>query len=88
MLCVAVRRMQTMKNITLAIDEDVLDAARLYAAKNKTTVNALVRLHLEQIARNEDRLKQAMAELKAMSASSSARLGTDYRFDREATYER
>lgn len=77
-----------MKNITLAIDEGILDAARLYAAKNKTTVNALVRLHLEQIARNEDRLKQAVAELRQISGASSARLGADYRFDREATYER
>lgn len=77
-----------MKNITLAIDDDVLDAARLYAAKNKTTVNALVRLHLEQIARNENRLKQAMAELRAMSETTSARLGPGYRFDREATYGR
>ena len=37
-----------MKNITLAIDEEVLRAARIYAAEHDTTVNALVREYLGQ----------------------------------------
>ena len=32
-----------MKNITLALDEDTLDAGRLYAQRHQTTLNALVR---------------------------------------------
>ena len=32
-----------MKNITLAVEENVLDEARRYAANRKTTVNGLVR---------------------------------------------
>ena len=31
-----------MKNITLAIDEEILDKVRIVAAEKKTTVNALV----------------------------------------------
>ena len=37
-----------MKNITLAVDEDVLDRVRVIAAERKTTVNGLVREYLEQ----------------------------------------
>ncbi len=32
-----------MKNITLAIDEETLNAGRAYAQKHQTTLNALVR---------------------------------------------
>lgn len=34
---------QIVKNITLAIDEDTLDAGRAYAQRHDTTLNALVR---------------------------------------------
>lgn len=33
----------SMKNITLALDEETLDAGRAYAQKHQTTLNALVR---------------------------------------------
>jgi hypothetical protein len=43
-----------MKNITLAIDEKVLDRVRVIAAERKTTVNALVRDFLnQQVARDD-----------------------------------
>jgi hypothetical protein len=32
-----------MKNITLALDDDTLDAGRAYAQRHQTTLNALVR---------------------------------------------
>ena len=32
-----------MKNITLALDEETLDAGRAYAQRHQTTLNALVR---------------------------------------------
>lgn len=34
---------QGVKNITLALDEDTLDAGRAYAQRHDTTLNALVR---------------------------------------------
>ena len=77
-----------MKNITLSVDENVLMQVRQYAVARNTTVNGLVRQHLEQIARNQDRARVAMRELREMSEKSEARLGPDYKFDRAATYER
>jgi hypothetical protein len=32
-----------MKNITLALDEEILEAGRTYARRHQTTLNALVR---------------------------------------------
>ena len=61
-----------MKNLTLAIDDALLERVRVIAAERKTTVNQLVRLHLEQIARNEDRAKEAIADLRRMSLTGDA----------------
>lgn len=77
-----------MKNLTLSVDDELLDAVRLYAAEHRTTVNSIVRKHFEQIARNRSRAKEAMAELRRMSETTNARLGADYRFDRDSLYER
>jgi antitoxin component of RelBE/YafQ-DinJ toxin-antitoxin module len=77
-----------MKNITLAVDENVLADARRYAAARGTTVNALVRSHLEQLARHEQRVKDAIRELREMSENSEGRLGPDYRWNREELYDR
>lgn len=64
-----------MKNITLAVDEDVLNAVRHYAASHNTSVNALVRDHLARIAAREDRARSAIGELRAMSDRSTAEVG-------------
>ncbi len=32
-----------MKNITLALDDEILDAGRTYAQRHQTTLNALIR---------------------------------------------
>lgn len=77
-----------MKNITLAVEDDVLDAVRLYAARRRTSVNALVREFLRGLTDQETRAREAMAELRALSEKTSARLGPDYKFDRESLYER
>ena len=77
-----------MKNITLAIEESVLDEVRVIAAKRGTSVNGLVREFLQQISDDGKRVRRALLELRAMSETSPARLGPDYKFDREATYER
>jgi plasmid stability protein len=41
------------KNITLAIDEDLLDKARVLAAMRRTSVNAMVREFLDREVRKE-----------------------------------
>jgi hypothetical protein len=76
-----------MKNITLAIDEKILDQVRAYAARQGTTVNELVRRHFQQIAGNEDRARQAMRELREMSERSTARVGK-ITWKRDDLYER
>jgi len=64
-----------MKNITLAVDDTVLDAVRRYAATKNTSVNAIVREHLGRIARSQGRAREAMRELRAMSDRSDAEVG-------------
>ena len=48
-----------MKNITLAVDEKVLEAARAYATSRGTTLNALVREHLAQLVDEDRRIAEA-----------------------------
>lgn len=60
------------KNITLAIDEDVLNDVRKYAAENNTTVNALVRVALEGVAERVRRQHSEWDELFALADEASA----------------
>jgi hypothetical protein len=76
-----------MKNITLAVDEAVLDEVRKYAANHGTTVNALVRQHLERIARNENRAKEAMRELRKLAGKSKGDVGV-INWKRDDLYDR
>jgi hypothetical protein len=77
-----------MKNITLAIDDDVLDKVRAFAAEQKTTVNALVRQHLEKIASENDKRAEARRHLRRLAESSEGRLASDYVWNREELYDR
>ncbi|WP_147361527.1 MerR family transcriptional regulator [Dichotomicrobium thermohalophilum] len=76
-----------MKNITLAVDEEVLATVRAYAARNNTTVNALVRQHLERIARQEDKAAQARQRLVELAAQSPMQTGS-WRWNRDEIYDR
>ncbi len=64
-----------MKNITLSVDEDILAAARRHAAERNSTVNALVREYLTNIAQHQDRARKARARLRQLSRKSKGRLG-------------
>lgn len=78
------------KNITLSVDEDLLKRVRAVAQERHTSVNALVREHLEHLTKSKDderrKYREALAELREMSRRSEARLGPDYTFDREEIY--
>lgn len=63
------------KNITLAIDEDILDRVRIIAAERKTTVNGLVRDFLEGVARQEDRSERARRRLRELVETSTLEVG-------------
>jgi len=77
-----------MKNITLAIDDDVLDKVRAYAVERKTTVNAIVRSHLEKIAGENDMQAEARRQLLRLAKESKGRLSPDYVWNREELYDR
>lgn len=64
-----------MKNITLSIDDDVLATVRRQAAERNSTVNALVREYLTNLAAHENRAARARARLAELSKQSKGRLG-------------
>lgn len=76
-----------MKNITLAVGEQVLEQVRVYAAKRKTTVNQIVREHLERIAQAESAGDTARERLLKLIDESPGRMGPDWKWNREDAYE-
>ncbi len=76
-----------MGNITLAVDDKVLKAARGIAKANGTTLNAMVRQHLIQLLSQEKRQEEARLGLIALMENSTGRLGKNYKFNREELYE-
>jgi hypothetical protein len=75
------------KNITLAIDEELLDRVRVAAAKRKTTVNGLVRAYLEQIATSEDKKSRFQRRIRALRARTTFEVGP-VTWTRDELYER
>jgi len=64
-----------MKNITLAVDEHILDEVRVYAAKRGTSVNALVRDFLNGVAAQEDKTERARRRLRELMDRTSLEVG-------------
>lgn len=64
-----------MKNITLSVDEKVLATVRRHATKRNSSVNALVREFLTNLAAHGDRARAARARLRQLSQQSRGRLG-------------
>ncbi|MCB8840597.1 DUF6364 family protein [Aurantimonas sp. VKM B-3413] len=73
------------KNITLAIDEDLLDKVRVLAAMRRTSVNEMVRTYLQRLVEQEQERDEVTEELLKLSRESKAGLG-DWRPSREDTY--
>jgi hypothetical protein len=63
------------KNITLTVDEDVLEKVRRVASDRNTTVDALVRDYLVRLALQQDRAAKARQRLLELSAESNAEVG-------------
>ena len=62
-----------MKNITVSVDEDVILAVRLYAAERSSTVEALVREFLTELANRKDRTRKARRRIVELSERSKDR---------------
>ena len=76
-----------MKNITLSVDEDVLAAARRYAAEHDSTVSALVREYLTNLAAHRDCAGRVRSRLRQLIRQSQGRLGKKT-WSREDLHER
>jgi hypothetical protein len=63
------------KNITLAVDEAVLERVKILAAERKTSVNALVREYLDGLATAADRTQRARRRLLELAEQSKAEVG-------------
>lgn len=76
-----------MKNLTLSVNEADLKAARRVALENDTSVNAIIRKYLEQIAQGENRVTHARKQILALSRKSKAEIGARS-LRREDLYDR
>ena len=63
-----------MKNITLAIDDEILDKVRIVAAQKRTTVNAMVRNFLSEVAGRDEKQAEARKELLRLMETSKGRM--------------
>ena len=76
-----------MSNITLNLPDEILDEVRVVAAKRKTTVNAMVRGFLTDVAKSEDRLSRVRARFRELAEKSKAEVGP-VTWKREDLYDR
>lgn len=76
-----------MKNITLAIDENLLNRTRIYAAQQGISVNQLVRDLLAQaIGEETPRQHAARMKLVELARNSTWDPGPDWKWSREEIY--
>jgi hypothetical protein len=82
-----------VKNLTLSLDDAVYHAARVEAAKRRTSVSAVVRTYLQEFAQGRmpaasaaQRDRQERAELVRLFRQANLVLG--YKPTREKSYER
>ena len=78
-----------MKNITLAVDEAVLEKVRIVAAQERTTVNAMVRRFLEEKAKGSDvaaRRRAAIERILELSRTAESNMQAGWKFNRDEIY--
>ena len=64
-----------MRNITVAVDDDTYRRARIAAAERDTSVSALVKVYLQQLASKEtepERLRRQAREIRSQIRNFSA----------------
>ncbi|MAP95856.1 MAG: hypothetical protein CMK07_12970 [Ponticaulis sp.] len=66
----------TTKNITLAIDEDLLDKVRVLAAMKRSSVNEMVRDFLRRLVDQESAHDEARTGLLRLMETSEGRMGS------------
>ena len=76
-----------MRNITVSVDDETYKRARVAAAERDTSVSALVKAYLEQLASHEteiERLKRKEREIRSQISAFSAA----HRLSREDLHNR
>lgn len=66
-----------MKNVTLAIEETLLEQARGLAEKRRTSLNAMIRSLLAEEVEQEDRIAWAKAGMKRLMDEARAKAALD-----------
>jgi predicted transcriptional regulator len=64
-----------MANITLKVDDRLLEDARLLALKKKTSINAIIRERLEQFVSSDQTRETTLKGLDRFFRRSKARVG-------------
>lgn len=76
-----------MKNITLAIDEQLLKEVRKYAAEHNTSVNAIVREKLSEVVAPKKRIADAIKRMEEIADEGGMTVGP-ITWVRDGSYER
>ena len=76
-----------MKNVTIALEESLLREARRIAADRSTTLNAMIREFLEELARRESRAGKARRRIIELCRESRAEVGPQT-WSRDELHER
>ena len=76
-------------SITLSAPPELIREVRTYAQRHSTSLNAIIREHLEKIAAQERKARNAEAEkLKSFFTAEKGWFEDDVKFDRESANER
>ncbi len=76
-----------MASLTITIDDDILQRARIRALQEGTSVNALLREYLEAYAGRRDAQRQAIADVRAIAERATSRR-SERRWTRDELHER
>jgi plasmid stability protein len=76
-----------MANLTISVDDELLREARVRAVQDGTSVNRLLREHLERYVRGPLGSSQATDEILKLAQDAKARRG-GRRFSRDDLHER
>ena len=76
-------------SITLSAPPELIREVRIYAERHSTSLNAIIRKHLEEIAAQERKSRNEEAEkLKSFFAAEEGWFDGNIKFDRESANER
>jgi Arc/MetJ-type ribon-helix-helix transcriptional regulator len=80
-----------MRNITVSVDDDVYHRARMWAAERRTSVSAMVRQMLREVAAEEthfEKLRREERELRERLRNRGVRFAASDRLSRDALHDR